>query len=219
LAIAKFPSASDERAVTKGEVLALELARRAGIHAARARLVASEGQFISLVRRFDRTSGGQRIPYVSAATMLGAYRNDPLDHTYGEIVDAIRVHGHEAQKDIVELFRRISFSIAINNVDDHLQNHGFLHVAHGQWRLCPAFDINPFPDRARELKTWISEDAGPEASQEALLVSGPYFGLSDEQAKDIIAEVQKAVSTWRETGAGLGMSQRELDEFADAFGE
>lgn len=34
LAIGKFPSVTDERAVTKGEVLALRLARMAGIDAA-----------------------------------------------------------------------------------------------------------------------------------------------------------------------------------------
>jgi hypothetical protein len=44
------------------------------------------------------------------------------------------------------------------NVDDHVHNHGFLHQNHGHWRLAPAFDLNPFPERARELKTWISED-------------------------------------------------------------
>ena len=38
-----------------------------------------------------------------------------------------------------------------------LHNHGFLHVETGKWRLSPAFDVNPFPDRERELKTWITE--------------------------------------------------------------
>ena len=37
------------------------------------------------------------------------------------------------------------------------------HASRGQWRLAPAFDLNPFPDRVRELKTWISEDTGREA--------------------------------------------------------
>jgi serine/threonine-protein kinase HipA len=49
-----------------------------------------------------------------------------------------------------------------------MRNHGFLHVGHGLWRLSPAFDINPFPDRFPELKTWISHDTGPEASLAAL---------------------------------------------------
>ena len=56
----------------------------------------------------------------------------------------------------------MAFFILITNVDDHLHNHGFLHASHGQWRLAPAFDLNPFPDRVRELKTWISEETGPD---------------------------------------------------------
>ncbi len=155
LAVGKFPSVADERAVTKAEVLALRLARAAGIDAADAELVDSDGVSVAVIRRFDRDRKGARVPYVSAATLLDV---DPAgEHAYTQIVDALRQHGAHAQADIEELWRRMAFSILINNVDDHLRNHGFLHVAHGQWRLAPAFDVNPSPDRARELKTWISE--------------------------------------------------------------
>lgn len=198
-------------------MLALELARRAGISAAQARVVMSDSVPVALVRRFDRTADGYRVPYVSAATMLGAERDDPTEHTYEEIVDVLRVHGSRAQLDIEELFRRIAFSVAINNVDDHLQNHGFLHVGAGQWRLSPAFDVNPFPDRVRELKTWIAEEVGPEASLDALLSVAPYFRLDARRAGDIIGSVCAAVATWRKVGAQIGMTSGELDAFADAF--
>jgi serine/threonine-protein kinase HipA len=125
LSIGKFPSVADERAVTKGEVLAMRLATAAGIHAAEARLVDSDGVPVALIRRFDRPDGGGRLLYTSAATMLGAEPSDPGDHDYTEIVDALRVHGADAQKDVEELWRRIAFSILITNVDDHLLNHGF----------------------------------------------------------------------------------------------
>ena len=141
----------------------------------------------------------------------------PTEHSYTEIVDAIRQHGADAQADIEELWRRIAFSILINNVDDHLHNHGFLHVAKDQWRLSPAFDINPFPDRLRELKTWISEDAGLAASIEALMAVASYFMLDNKAAIRILAEVERTVSTWRVRGRELGMSVGELDQFADAF--
>ncbi len=71
LSIGKFPSVADDRAVTKGEVLALRLAAAAGIDAAEGRLVESEGSPVALIRRFDRLQGGGRLMYVSAATMLG----------------------------------------------------------------------------------------------------------------------------------------------------
>jgi serine/threonine-protein kinase HipA len=216
LSIGKFPSIGDERAVTKGEALALKLAVEAGINAASAQLVLSDGIPVTLVRRFDRVAGG-RIPYVSAATMLGVGRDDPSDHSYAEIVDALRVHGADPRTDIEELWRRIAFFILATNVDDHLHNHGFLHVEQGKWRLAPAFDINPFPDRERELKTWITEDAGPEARLDALMAAAPYFQLTAQRAREVVAEVEGAVRRWHHVGAAIGMTKVELEQFADAF--
>lgn len=217
LSIGKFPSVADDRAVTKGEVLALRLATAAGINAAVARLVESDGTSVALVRRFDRPDGGGRLMYVSAATMLGVEVAEAGEHAYTEIVDALRMYGAAPQADIEELWRRIAFSILITDVDDHLRNHGFLHVDRGQWRLAPAFDVNPFPDRVRELKTWVSEDTGPEATIEALMSVVPYFRISAPRAREILRDVEHAVSRWRPVGRSLGMTTQELDDFAEAF--
>lgn len=215
LCLAKFPSIGDPRAVTHGEVLALSLARRAGIDAARARVVSSDDVSVALIRRFDRTAEGGRVMYVSAATLLGA---DPADeHSYTEIADALRQWGAAPKQDIEELWRRIAFSIAINNVDDHLKNHGFLHAGDGRWRLAPAFDLNPAPDRVRELKTWISEFTGPTASLVALRAVAPHFLLAPSRVSTILAEVHAAVSMWRAVGRAQGMTEAELDAFAPAF--
>jgi serine/threonine-protein kinase HipA len=217
LSIGKFPSAGDERAVTKGEILALRLARRAKMDAAQGRLVTVEGVPVAVIRRFDRPPGGGRILYVSAATLMGVEPREPAEHAYTEIVDAIRVHGAAAQLDIEELWRRMAFSILITNVDDHLLNHGFLHVARGQWRIAPAFDLNPFPARARELKTWISEEAGPDATIDGLLSVAPYFRLTQERARAVLGEVERAVARWRQEGRKIGMTDAELAAFEAAF--
>jgi serine/threonine-protein kinase HipA len=217
LSIGKFPSVNDERSVTKGEVLAMTLAKAAGICAADARLVESDGLPVALIRRFDRTPSGRRLMFVSAATLLGADSDGGRDHYYTEIADAIRVHGAEAQSDIEELWRRMAFSILITNVDDHLHNHGFLHVHHGLWTLAPAFDINPFPERMRELKTWISEETGPGATIDALFSVIAYFRIPLARAKEMLGRVERAVSSWRDQGRALGMTDRELEPFAEAF--
>lgn len=217
LSIGKFPSVTDERPVTKGEVLAMTLAKAAGIHVAESRLVESDGLPVALIRRFDRTDTGRRLMYVSAATLLGADSDGSRDHFYTEIVDAIRVHGADSRADIEELWRRMAFSILITNVDDHLHNHGFLHTHHGQWSLAPAFDINPFPERVRELKTWISEETGPEATIEALLSVIAYFRIPPARAREILGETERAIANWRDTALTLGMTNREIDQFSDAF--
>jgi serine/threonine-protein kinase HipA len=217
LSIGKFPSIADERAVTQGEVLALRLATIAGIDAAEGRLIDSDGVPVALIRRFDRPAAGGRLLFVSAATMLGAEPSDPGTHTYAEIVDAMRRYSAAAQADIDELWRRIAFAILMTNVDDHLLNHGFLHVDRGQWRLAPAFDLNPFPDKQRELKTWISEETGPEATIDALMSVTRYFRITGARAKTILSEVEAAVGQWGEQGRVLGLTAAELDAFADAF--
>src|SRR5512140_261018 len=200
LCIGKFPSVTDTRVVTKGEVLAMRLARAAGVDTSDARLVMSDDIPVALIRRFDRAASGARLMFISAATMLGVEEGDADQHTYTEIADAIRVHGADAQRDIEELWRRIAFSVLITNVDDDLKNHGFLHVERGLWRLAPAYDLNPFPDRARELKTWISGEAGPEATVDALMSVAPYFRIPARRGKQILAEVERAVRGWRKRG-------------------
>ena len=217
LSIGKFPSVNDERPVTRGEILAMTLAKAAGIRAAEARLVESDGLPVALIRRFDRTDAGKRLMYVSAATLLGADPDESREHFYTEIVDAIRVHGADARTDIEELWRRMAFAILITNVDDHLHNHGFLHAHHGQWSLAPAFDLNPSPERVRELKTWISEETGPEATIDALLSVIAYFRIPLARAKEILGEIERAIANWRDEGQALGMTHREIEQFADAF--
>ena len=217
LAIGKFPSVGDTRSITRGEVLALQLAAAAGITAAEARIVQIDAVPVAIIRRFDRDATAGRIPYQSAASLLQASRDE--DRSYTEIADLIRSQGYAPTEDAQQLWRRMVFNLLITNVDDHLQNHGFLHVARGQWRLAPAFDLNPFPDKDRESKTWLSEQAGPITDLRMLLDRSDYFALDNARALAILAEVYAAVSRWRQIArsASVGLAPTELDDFAPAF--
>ncbi len=217
LAIGKFPSVGDMRSVTRGEVLALRLATNAGIDSAQARIEQIGDAPVAVIRRFDRDSDQGRIPYQSAASLLQASREE--DHSYTEIADAIRTFGHSPTQDVQQLWRRMVFNLLMTNVDDHLQNHGFLHVAQGQWRLAPAFDLNPFPDKDRESKTWLSEQDGPVTDLDMLFARCDYFGLHRDQALVVLAEVCAALSDWRRVALSpeVGLQERELDDFAPAF--
>jgi HipA-like C-terminal domain len=139
LAIGKFPSVSDTRSVTRGEFLALQLAKSAGI--------------------------------------------------------------------------------VITNIDDHLQNLGFLHLNQDKWKLAPAFDLNPFPDKDRESKTWLSEDMGPVVNVTQLIENCDYFALTLPKALKVLGEVHQAVANWRTLAfsASVGLKREELDDFVPAF--
>lgn len=217
LSLGKFPSVGDEREVTRAEVLALRLARLAGIESAQARVVMVQGQPVAIVRRFDRTPGQNRIPYISGATLLQAGRDD--EHSYTEIIDVMRSKCEDFTADARQLWRRLVFNHLITNVDDHLQNIGFLYAGNNLWRLAPAFDLNPFPDKLPESKTWLSEDTGPITSIRQLLGQAFRFELSPPQAQAILGEVAAAVKRWKEMAMtpDVGITGPAIAQFEPAF--
>lgn len=217
LSLGKFPSVNDERSVTRGEVLALRLARLAGIASAPARIVMAQDQPVAMIRRFDRTPEQNRIPYISAATLLQARRDD--EHSYTEIIDVMRAKCENFVDDARQLWRRLVFNHLITNVDDHLQNIGFLYSGNNLWRLSPAFDLNPFPDKDPESKTWLSEDSGPITSIEQLMDQAVRFELSPSQAQAILSEVVAAVRRWKDvaTSPEVGLQAHEINDFKPAF--
>jgi len=217
LSLGKFSSVNDERAVTRGEVLALRLAKLAGIDSAEARIVMVQDQPVAMIRRFDRTPEQNRIPYISGATLLQAKRDD--EHSYTEMIDVMRAKCENFVDDARQLWRRLVFNHLITNVDDHLQNIGFLYSGNNQWRLSPAFDLNPFPDKDSESKTWLSEDSGPIVSIAQLLNQASRFELSQAQAQSILGEVNAAVNRWREVAvtSEVGLQEQECLDFKAAF--
>jgi serine/threonine-protein kinase HipA len=219
LALGKFPSVGDERAVTRGEVLALHVARNAGVQTADARIVLVNQQPVAVIRRFDRTADQSRLPYMSGATLLQANRQDELSYT--QLVDAMRSVCADFANDARQLWRRLVLNHLITNVDDHLQNIGFLYTGRKQWQLAPAFDLNPFPDKSPESKTWLSEDTGPITSIDQLLSKATYFELTPPQAEAVVAEVKHAVKNWKAVAASpdVGMQAAEMKAFEAAFKE
>ena len=218
--IAKFPGRNDERDMAAWEMVAHELAKQAGLEVADARLEQFGGRHSTyLVRRFDRHPGTMdqaRIHFASAMTLLGY--NDGADHeggvSYLELAELIIRQGAEPNRDLRELWRRIVFSIAIRNSDDHLRNHGFLLTPTG-WALSPAFDINPEPG-ARGLSLNISETDNSLDFGLALEVA-EFFRLGKHDAQGVLARVQQAVAGWKQVASSIGIRSSEQESMVAAF--
>jgi len=215
LALAKFPKPDDTRDIAAGEVLALTLAKQAGIRVAEHQLVPVGGHGVAVITRFDRV-GRNRIPFISAATLLGLSSGQPGAYTL--LADGIRQFGHDVPGDLRELWRRLVFSLLASNYDDHLRNHGFLMHEPGRWSLSPAYDINPVPemDRVRLTKTAVTEDQ-EEPTIASAIAAAPRFGLRASEAKQILRMVCTALSGWRKTGRQLRLNASTLDAYASAF--
>lgn len=215
LALAKFPKPDDTRDIAAGEILALTLAEQAGIRVAEHQLVSVDGQGVAVITRFDRL-GNLRIPFISAASLLGLPQGEPGAYTM--LADGIRQFGNDVGGDLRELWRRLIFSLLASNFDDHLRNHGFLMHEPGRWSLSPAYDLNPVPevDRARVAKTAITESQ-EEPTIEGAMAAAPRFGIKAAEAKKILREVVTAVSDWQKTGRKLRQKSATLEAYASAF--
>lgn len=213
LLIAKFPHPDDDWDVMAWEKTALDLAKKAGIRVPEARLAHTDGRAVLLLERFDRISDG-RVPYMSAMTLLSAHDGD--SHDYVEIAEALPAVSSAARKDLNELWRRIVFSVLVNNTDDHLRNHGFLHER-GGWALSPVFDVNPNPDTDTPRRTTIGGASRREDALAALHSYAGDFDLDDKAAARVLSEVRAAVSGWRDIAAANSVPEKQMEMFGDAF--
>lgn len=215
ISIAKFPRKDDEFNLVGWEAVVLRLADKSGIRIPDWHYERISDKPVLIMRRFDRTPNGERIPFLSALSMLGA--KDGEEHSYLEIVDALRRHGAMPQADMAELWRRIVFNILISNTDDHLRNHAFIYEREKGWRLSPAYDMNPTPIEIKpRILTTAIDLHDRTASLDLALSVARDFRLSLDQAKEIIKEVWQGVAQWKEVSRTFGL-QREIDRMASAF--
>jgi len=217
LSVAKFTSHNDAMAAERAEAVTLRLARLCGIDAPEVMLVEGPARAlpIAVIERFDRIEG-KRIPYISAQTMLDSPTAD--NRAYTEIADAIRINGAAPKSDLANLFQRVLFTILVSNMDDHLKNHAFLYAGGGKWRLSPLFDVNPFPERLRRLKTAIADPADNSASVELLLEHAFYFEINKDTAARIASAMAKTVrKNWLRLAVESGMNTTETREYLPAF--
>jgi serine/threonine-protein kinase HipA len=216
VAIAKFPSSDrDTWNVMAWEKVAYDLASGAGISVPRSDLYWIADRAVHIIERFDRSSAGQRIGYVSAITMLEASDGD--ERSYLEIAEAIEQHSDQASDDLRQLWRRILFSVLISNVDDHLRNHGFLHVHDGVWRLSPAFDINPNSEAsATNLRTSIDYSRS-ELEVDLVMSVAELFRLDAQEAELILNQVADSVREWPQVARRNGLSESEISSMTPAF--
>lgn len=213
LMIAKFSRETDEWNVIGWEALTLHLAKSAGIEVPRHRLLSIDDRPVLLLHRFDREPSRRR-GYISAMTASGRRDGEAAD--YLDVVEAIEDLSRRWRRDCESLFRRVVFSVAVHNSDDHLRNHGFVRAESG-WELSPAFDMNPEPSLTTERQTAINGVIDPEDEASALLDFASLCHLTPRAAKAIMQEVTEVVGQWRDHAAAMPIAAKDLDHLGDSI--
>lgn len=213
--IAKFSSTTDLYPVVKAEFVAMRLAALVGLDVAPVRLVKAAGRDVLLVRRFDRSPGGdgwRRHGMVSALTLFGLDEMMAGYASYEDLAEIIRHRFERPGRDLRELFGRLVFSILCGNTDDHARNHAAFCEA-GHLSLTPAFDVCPQARTGQEATQAMKITGNQRLSQlAACLVAAPAFMLTGEQARAIIdAQLEIVGSYWQRVcnEAGLGAADRD----------
>jgi serine/threonine-protein kinase HipA len=215
--IAKFPSKHDTVDNGGWEIVTNILARNAGINVAESKAMKlSSRHHTFLSKRFDRNTSGERIHFASAMTLLGYNDGDDFHSgaSYLELAEFIIKQGANVQDNLEELWRRIVFSIAVSNTDDHLRNHGFLLTNNG-WILSPAYDINPVAD-GFGLKLNINEHDNSLDFDLAISVC-EYFRINRNRAHEIMEKVVESVSQWQRIASSFGLTRNEIETMSSAF--
>lgn len=198
--IAKFSSSTDTYPVVKGEFMAMELARRAGLDAARVECRQVLGRDVLLVERFDReatATGIRRRSIVSALTILELDAEREARYaTYHDLAQAIRARFTGAKDTLHELFARIAFNILVGNIDDHARNHAAFWDGRAETlTLAPAYDICPQPRSGLTASQIMAFAPGVRDSRLELAVgaSATYL-LSEAEAREIVDRQIETIS-------------------------
>lgn len=217
--IAKFPSRNDDNNTGAWEKVVHDLARMCGLNVPESKLETfSKLGSTFLVKRFDR-EGKRRIHFASAMTLLG--KSDgacAADGTsYLDIVSFINSNGATPKKDLLELWKRIVFNMAVSNTDDHLRNHAFILTKNG-WVLSPLYDVNPVP-YGEDLAINVNETESTISIELAIDTSG-YFGIDENSAKDMTERIVIIVrDNWERLAKEYGIPRGKIEDMRPAFSE
>ena len=215
--IAKFPSKHDDIDSGAWEMVLHDLAKLCGLNVPDAKTEKFSNLGTTyLVKRFDRAED-RRIHFASAMTMLG--KTDGADasdgSSYLEIVSFLKSNGAKPKRDLCELWRRIVFSMAVSNTDDHFRNHGFILTEAG-WELSPMYVVNP-DIYGEYLSLNVNSEDSKIDFQLAIDAAG-YYGLGNESAERSVEEIARIVrDNWQILAKKYGIGRNEVERMRQAF--
>lgn len=195
------------------------MARDAGIHMNKCRLLEEKGRQHFMTQRFDRFGDGGKLHMQSLGALAHYDFNMTGAYSYEQALQVIK-RLQLPMRDVVQQFRRMVFNVVARNQDDHVKNIAFLMDKQGTWSLAPAFDV-----------TYSYQPTGRWTSMHQMTLNGKrdgfeladfvavekVAGLKRGQAKAILHDVQQVVSRWRDYAGTAGVSQDHRDKIQNAL--
>lgn len=198
--LVKFAASTDTvqfgRDVGAVEAAYAEMARRAGVHMPRTKLLTdATGARHFAIERFDRggAGGARRVHMQSVSALIHASIRVPSLDYLQFLQLAARL-----TRDVptsLEMLRRAAFNVFANNRDDHARNMAFLMAQDGTWSLAPAFDLMYSGGiNGHHTTAVLGESLNPGRDHLTELAAKRDLPLSEVQS--ILAQVVNAVGDW-----------------------
>jgi len=188
------------------------MAQAAGLQMSAATLIESDGLAHFATRRFDRQNN-RKIHMHSLCGMRHADFNQPDVWSYEMYLRTCLKLGL-GMDELTEAFRRMVFNVVARNQDDHTKNLAFLlHEDSVDWRLAPAFDITYAHGAGFTRTHQMSINGKFDAFNLAdLEQTADTFGI--RRWKDILAQVNHAVSGWQTHARDAGLAREIIERIA-----
>ncbi len=194
------------------------MARKAGIQMEETHLLRDGDLAHFMTRRFDREGPGglDRLHLHTLGGLLHLDYNNQYIFSYEAYLDTIR-RLELGQTAVNEAFRRMVFSVATVNFDDHLKNFSFLMSAHGSWRLSPAYDVVYAENQAWTRQHQMSINGRfREIRRADLLEVGRGFDVP-KNGGAIVDEVIASLDSWEGEAQDVGLTSEVVANFRERF--
>lgn len=133
----------------EAEHWALELARAAGLRAARTRMETFGTRDALIVERYDRTEDHRRIHQEDFTQILGIASAAKYDQStvapsrLAQVAAIASTHSRSTAAFKIELLKAVAFNVLIGNGDAHSKNYSVLIRETGEVQLAPLYDAAP----------------------------------------------------------------------------
>jgi len=204
--IIKFASRYDSEDVARIEYVYNQMAQKAGLDVAEFHLFEGKRGCYFGAKRFDRV-GEKRVHMHSVAGVIHSdFRYPTLD--YDDLLK-LTLHLTKSVQEQEKLYRLACFNMFANNRDDHAKNFSYLLDHKYRWILSPTYDLTySFGPGGEHSTLYLGEGQKPTKMHLEKLAQAN--GI--KRYKEIISEVQEAVSLWKQLARNVGISKVKIKE-------
>jgi serine/threonine-protein kinase HipA len=203
--LVKFPASDDPKDIGPIEYAYSLMASAAGVRTPRTHLFPSHrGSGFFGAERFDFHGVDRRHVHTVSGLLSLDHRVPTLDYTSVLAATWQLTRDH---REVLAMFRLMTFNVLAHNRDDHSKQFSFLMDANGTWAASPAYDLT-FSEGLNGEHTTTIDGEGRAPTDADMMRVAHKAGIKERDAARIIDEVGTAVGKWTSFASKAGVTRK-----------